>query len=40
MGSAFAGAPITPELAGFCAAQWPEIAPPLTGGPFELTFPK
>ena len=30
MGSAFAGAPITLELAGFCAAQWPEIAPPLT----------
>lgn len=30
MGSASTGAPITPELAGFCAAPWLEFAPPLT----------
>ncbi|WP_207210022.1 hypothetical protein, partial [Tropicimonas sp. IMCC6043] len=30
IGSASAGAPITLELAGFCAALWQEIAPPLT----------
>ncbi|WP_207210010.1 hypothetical protein, partial [Tropicimonas sp. IMCC6043] len=38
IGSASAGAPITLELAGFCAALWQEIAPPLTGDPGVRTW--